>query len=171
MAVVEQDRLKAEIAAWVADFGGNRGALLPTLQELHQRYGRVTPEAQQLVAAELGVHPAEVYGVLSFYSFIDHETRGQYVIRLCKTLSCEMAGKSAVERALADELGIGFGETTADGRFTLEHASCLGMCDQGPALLVNDRVYTRVTPEEVPRILENCKRSFASYAGDRKEAF
>ncbi|MFP4502026.1 MAG: NAD(P)H-dependent oxidoreductase subunit E [Candidatus Hydrogenedentota bacterium] len=171
MAVTQKDRLKTEVAAWIADFGGNRGALLPTLQELHQRYGRVSAEAQQVVADLLHIHPAEVYGVLTFYNFINHETRGQFVVRLCRTLSCEMAGKAAVEKALTDALGIGFGQTTEDGRFTLEYASCLGMCDQGPAMLVNDRVYTKVTPAQIPEILENCKRSFASYAGDRKEAF
>lgn len=171
MAVTELDRLRREVGAWIADFGGDRSALLPTLQELHQRYGRVSPEAQQVVADLLDIHPAEVYGVLSFYSFLDHETRGQYVVRLCRTLSCEMAGKEALEAALESALGIRFGETTEDGRFTLEYASCVGMCDQGPAMLVNERVFTRVTPEQVPTIIEKCKRSFASYAGDRKEAF
>ena len=62
-----------------------------------------------------------------------------------------MAGKDRVARQLENDLGIGFGETTADGKFSLEWANCLGMCDQGPALLVNDDVYTRVTPEQVAR--------------------
>ena len=67
-------------------------------------------------------------------------------------------------RQLENDLGIAFGETTGDGRFGLEWASCLGMCDQGPALLVNDRVYTRVTPEQVHEIIDECKSTFGAHA-------
>jgi NADH:ubiquinone oxidoreductase subunit E len=171
MLVTEQDRLREEIGAWIEEFGNNRGALLPTLQELHKRYGKVSDFAMQAAADRLGIHPVEVYSVVSFYSFLNHETRGQFVIRLCGTLSCEMQGKEAVAQQLRNELGIDFGETTADSRFTLEWASCLGMCDQGPAMLVNERVYTKVTPEKVRDILKNCKRAFSSYAFDKKEEF
>jgi [NiFe] hydrogenase diaphorase moiety large subunit len=111
----------------------------------------------QVVAEALDIHPVEVYSVASFYAFLHGAPEGRFVIRLCKTLSCDFAGKEAVAEALQKELGVGFDESTDDGLFTLEWASCMGMCDQGPALLVNDRVYTRVTPEQVPAILADCR--------------
>jgi [NiFe] hydrogenase diaphorase moiety large subunit len=76
----------------------------------------------------------------------------------------DLVGKAQVARQLENDLGITFGETSADGRFSLEWASCLGMCDQGPALLVNDKVFTRVTPEQVHRIIEECKQTFGAHA-------
>jgi NADH:ubiquinone oxidoreductase subunit E len=79
------------------------------------------------------------------------------VIRLCGTLSCDFAGKDAVADALRAELGIDFDQTTEDGLFTLEWASCIGMCDQGPALLVGDEVHTRVTPDAVRAIVAACR--------------
>ena len=92
----------------------------------------------QVLADLLDLHPVEVYGVVSFYTFLNSEKKGRYVVRLCQTISCDMAGKDAVAAALREALGIEFGETTEDGVFSLEWANCLGMCDQGPAMLVND---------------------------------
>jgi NADH:ubiquinone oxidoreductase subunit E len=87
------------------------------------------------------------------------------VIRLCGTLSCDFAGKDAIAEALTDELGVGFDETTSDGLFTLEWASCVGMCDQGPALLVNDEVHTRITPETAREIVAACRSAAATQEG------
>jgi [NiFe] hydrogenase diaphorase moiety large subunit len=80
-----------------------------------------------------------------------------------------MAGKSRVAKQLESDLGIRFGETTSDGRFTLEWANCLGMCDQGPALLVNDKIFTQVTSQQVHEILELCRQSYAPHAMAAKE--
>lgn len=169
MLVTEQERLKENIQAWTSEYGANRSALLPTLQEVHRKYGMVSDYAMQVVADLLGIHPVEVYGVVSFYSFLEHEVKGEFVIRLCKTLSCDMQGKDGVARQLQNDLGIDFGETTPDGKFSLEWASCLGMCDQGPALLVNEQVFTKVTPDKVHDILQGCRRTFAPYAASKKE--
>jgi [NiFe] hydrogenase diaphorase moiety large subunit len=164
MLVGQQQRLQDDIREIVAQFGQDRSALIPVLQELQKRHTTVSDFAMQVVADELGVHPAEVYGVTSFYAFLRHPTRGRFVFRLCRTISCELEGKSRVARQLENDLGIGFGETSEDGRFGLEWASCLGMCDQGPALLVNDRVFTRVTPEQVHQIIDECKSTFGAHA-------
>ncbi|HEY3382400.1 MAG TPA: NAD(P)H-dependent oxidoreductase subunit E [Vicinamibacterales bacterium] len=137
---------------------------MPVLQELQRNHATISDFAMQVIADELGIHPAEVYGVTSFYAFLRQESRGRFVFRLCQTVSCDLAGKSRVACQLENDLGIGFGETTADGRFSLEWASCLGMCDQGPALLVNDRIFTRVTPERVHEIIDECKRTFGAHA-------
>jgi [NiFe] hydrogenase diaphorase moiety large subunit len=164
MLVGQQQRLQDDIREIVAQFGQDRSALIPVLQELQKRHTTVSDFAMQVVADELGIHPAEVYGVTSFYAFLRQPTRGRFVFRLCRTISCELEGKSRVARQLENDLGIGFGETSEDGRFGLEWASCLGMCDQGPALLVNDRVFTRVTPEQVHQIIDECKSTFGAHA-------
>jgi [NiFe] hydrogenase diaphorase moiety large subunit len=164
MLVSQQQKLQDEIHELVGRHGRTRAALMPVLQELQQKYSSVSDFAMQVVADEIGIHPAEVYGVVSFYSFLHHEPRGRFQIRLCQTISCDLAGKSRVARQLENELGIRFGETTADGRFSLEWASCLGMCDQGPALLVNERVYARVSPEHVHRIIDDCRKVFGAHA-------
>ncbi len=169
MLVTERERVREDIVRWVERYGGNRSALIPTLQELQRKYAEITDYAMQVVADVLDIHPAEVYGVVSFYSFLDHRPRGKFVIRLCRTISCDMQGKDRVARQLENDLGIRFGETTPDGKFTLEWANCIGMCDQGPALLVNEQVFTRVTPEKVHDILEGCRRTFGVYALERKE--
>ncbi len=164
MLVGQQQRLQEDIREIVAQHGRDRSALIPVLQELQKRHTTVSDFAMQVVADELGIHPAEVYGVTSFYAFLRQPARGRFVFRLCRTISCELGGKSRVARQLENDLGIGFGETTGDGRFGLEWASCLGMCDQGPALLVNDRVYTRVTPEQVHQIIDECQSTFGAHA-------
>ena len=157
MLATTSEQLHAEIAELIEKLGPGRSSLIPILQEVKRRYRGVDAEAMQVVAEALDIHPVEVYSVASFYAFLHGAPEGRFVIRLCGTLSCDFAGKQAVADALQKELGIAFNETTDDELFTLEWASCVGMCDQGPAMLVNDRVYTRVTPEQVPAILADCR--------------
>ena len=171
MLVTEHQKLEHDIKTLAAKFGHDRSALMPILQEIQQKYLYISDFAMQAVADLLGIHPVEVYGVVSFYSFLHDKPQGRYVIRLCRTISCDMQGKDRVARQLINDLGIRFGETSKDGMFTLEWANCLGMCDQGPAMLVNDQVFTRVTPDKVHDILEGCRRSTsAAHAAEGKEA-
>ena len=157
MLATTPDQLRSEVAELIEKLGPGRSSLIPILQEVKRRYRGVDAEAMQVIAEALGIHPVEVHSVASFYAFLHGAPDGRFVIRLCQTLSCEFAGKQAVAEALQKELGVGFDESTDDGLFTLEWASCIGMCDQGPAMLVNDRVYTRVTPEQVPAIVADCR--------------
>jgi len=164
MLVTERQNLRQDISAWVREYGSQRSSLLPVLQEVQKKYNEISDYAMQWVADLLDIHPVEVYGVVTFYSFLDERPHGKYVIRLCRTISCDMAAKDRVARQLENDLGISFGESTRDGKFSLEWANCLGMCDRGPALLVNDRVYTSVTPERVHEIVETCRRSYGPLA-------
>lgn len=168
MLVSEREQMRTDIEQRVKDFGNNRSALIPVLQEIQLKHGHVSEYVMQVLADILDIHPVEVYGVASFYSFIGHKQKGRFVIRLCRTLPCDMQGKQPIARQLENDLGIRFGETTPDGKFTLEWANCLGMCDQGPALLVNDRIFTRVTPESVHDILEECRSAFGVYTFQEK---
>ena len=169
MLITDQERLREDIGRWVEQYGRNRSSLLPVLQEIQKKHRRVCDLAMQVVADHLGIHPVEVHGVVSFYSFLDERPQGRFVVRLCRTISCDMAGKGAVAQQLRNDLGIDFGETTPDGRFTLDWAHCIGMCDCGPAILVNEEVFTRVTPERVHEILGACERTFGPHAREREE--
>jgi NADH:ubiquinone oxidoreductase subunit E len=136
MLVTERERLREELVALADRHGRRRSALLPILEEVQRRHFRISEYCMQVIADLLDIHPVEVHSVVSFYSFLGEEALGQYVIRLCRTITCDMAGKEHVARQLENDLGIQFGETTPDGKFSLRWANCLGMCDQGPALLV-----------------------------------
>ena len=170
MLITEHERLKQDIATWSERFGRRRSNLLPILQAVQRKYHCVSDVAMQIVADDLGLHPSEVHSVVSFYSFLDERPKGRFVVRLCRTMSCSLAGRDRVAQQLRNDLGIQFGETTPNGTFTLEWASCLGLCDQGPALLVNDDVYTKVTPTLVHHIIESCRRTFGIHARTAKEA-
>jgi [NiFe] hydrogenase diaphorase moiety large subunit len=150
---MEQECLKRDIAAWVACFGQGRSSLIRVLQEIQSHYSHISSFAMQVVAECLDIRPAEVYSVASFYPPLAESRKGRFTIRLCRALSCDLAEKDRISSQLVEELGISFGHTTADGLFTLEWANCLGMCDQGPALLVNERIYTRVTPARIGEII------------------
>jgi [NiFe] hydrogenase diaphorase moiety large subunit len=169
MLLTEQERLREDIQAWVGDCRGDRSALIPILQSVQQKYHHISDFAMQIIADQLDIHPVEVYGVVSFYSFLDDTLKGRFIIRLCRTISCDMQHKDRVARQLENDLGISFGETTPDGKFTLEWANCLGMCDQSPAMLVNDQVFTQVTPEKVHDILEECRKTLGVHAFEKKE--
>jgi [NiFe] hydrogenase diaphorase moiety large subunit len=170
MLVNQQQKIQDEIREFITLHGRSRSSLLPVLQEIQRRHASVSDFAMQVVADELSIHPAEVYGVVSFYAFLHHAPMGRFQLRLCRTISCDLAGMSRVARQLENELGITFGQTTPDGRFSLEWASCLGMCDQGAALLVNERIYTRVTPERVHEIIEDCRKVFGAHAAQPAHA-
>ena len=169
MLVTERDRLREQVIALAERTGRNRSSLIPILQEVKATYRGIDSYAMQLIADVLDIHPVEVFAVATFYSFLKPQTEGRFVFRLCRTLSCELAGKEQVARQLQADLGIGFGETSRDGLFTLEWANCMGMCDQGPALLVNDRVYTQLTPQKVHDIVEEYRRVAAGYAAEPTE--
>jgi [NiFe] hydrogenase diaphorase moiety large subunit len=160
MLATERESLRHEIAELADKFEHKRDGMMPMLETIQEKYRCVSDFAMQEVARQLGVFPTEVYGVVSFYSFLSTEPKGKFVIRLCRTLSCDFAGKREVAQQLENELGIKFGETTKDRLYSLEYCNCLGMCDNGPALLVNNDVYTRVHPELVSDILDKYRRMF-----------
>ncbi len=157
MLVYEKNKLSEDVESFVEKYGSDRSALLPILQAIQRKYHHISGFAQQEVARLMNIHPVEVNSIISFYSFLHEDPQGRNIVRLCKTISCDMAGKTEVEKAVQRELGISFGETTKDNRITLEHTNCLGMCDEGPAMLVNEKVYTQLDPETAVKILSEIK--------------
>jgi [NiFe] hydrogenase diaphorase moiety large subunit len=158
MLVAEKNSISQEIELHVSRYGADRTSLLPILQEIQRKHNYISEFAQQEVARLLEIHPVEVHSVITFYAFLNSEPRGRNIVRLCQTITCDLFGKRKVADAIEAELGIRFGETTSDNKFTLEYANCLGMCDQGPAMLVNEKVYSNLTPESAAKILKNFKK-------------
>jgi NADH:ubiquinone oxidoreductase subunit E len=154
---MEKNTLSEEIEELVKIYGSERSSLLQILQAIQQKHKYISDFAQQEVARLMNIHPVEVYSVISFYSFLYSKSRGRNIVRLCRTISCDMKGKEEVKSAIERELGIKFGETTKDNRITLEFTNCLGMCDQGPALIINERVYTHLNVEKVIQIINEIK--------------
>ncbi len=192
-------RYTAKVDSLVERYGKERTALLPILRDVNTEYGFVPEAAMARLSEITGIANAEIYGVVKFYSFFSTEPRGKFIIRLCRTMSCVMSqnaqGQASgsplrklmetfgfmktpgqtwahpVSETLMKELEIGFGETTADGMFTLEWTNCMGMCDQAPAMLVNEDVHVNLTAERVRDILAACRREAESAGGDfRKTA-
>lgn len=157
MLVIEKNNMTEEIEQLVKKHGQNRSALLPILQDIQRKHKHIPDFAQQEIARLLDIHPVEIYSVISFYAFLNTEPKGRNIVRLCQTITCDLSGKENVAKAIERELGIKFGETTKDNKITLEYVNCLGMCDQGPALLVNERVYSKVSPEKAIQILNEIK--------------
>ncbi len=157
MLVLEKNALSEEIEFLVTQYGSERSSLLQILQAVQRKHKYISDFAQQEVARLLSIHPVEVESVISFYSFLHSKPSGRNIVRLCRTIACDMSGKDKVEIAVKRELGIDFGETTKDKRITLEFTNCLGLCDQGPAMLVNERVYTKLDPETAVLILNEIK--------------
>lgn len=157
MLVFEKNKLSEFIEELVGKYGTDRSALLPILQAVQKKHHYISDFAQQEIARLMNIHPVEVHSVITFYTFLHEKPQGRNVVKLCKTISCDMAGKSEIELSIERELGISFGETTRDKRITLESTNCIGMCDQGPAMLVNDIVYTHLNPETAVKILTELK--------------
>jgi len=141
------------IAELANKHGRSRESLLPVLQGVIDQEKFLSEKSMVEIARELDLPAAEVYGTATFYSFLDHQKMGKYVIRVCKTISCAMKGKNQIMLALQDMLNIGTGQTTPDGRFSLVETNCLGWCHKAPAMVINHEVYTDLTPERVREII------------------
>lgn len=111
-----------------------------------------------IVSQETGIPEAKLYSFISFYARFSPEPRGQYVVRMCRSAPCHVCGAKQVMEAIARTLGIGPGETTPDGKFTLEYCQCLGVCESAPAIMVNDKVYRNLTPGRAATLMEDYQR-------------
>jgi len=146
-----------EVKEVVKKYGSKREYLLPILQDLVAQKSYLTEEIIRDVAIEMNISPNEVYSVATFYSFISTKPTGKYAIRICHTISCDLAGKEEIIKALEKELRVKVGSSTDDRLFSLETTACIGMCDQGPAMLINDDVYTKLTPKKAIEIIKEYK--------------
>jgi len=130
------------------------GALLPILHAIQDQFGYVPESAVPIVAEVLNLSRAEVHGVVTFYHFFRTKAPGKQILYVCRAEACQSMGSHALEQHVRNKLKIDFHETTADGRFSLEPVYCLGNCACSPAVMVDETVYGRVTPQRLDEILE-----------------
>jgi NADH-quinone oxidoreductase subunit E len=141
----------------VARYPKKDAAMLPVLYLAQREFGHLGPEAIDYVARLMEQSPARVYGVVSFYTMFNMEPIGRHHIQVCRTLSCALGGAEKITRFLSKTLGIGCGQTTPDGRFTLSEVECLASCGTAPMMQVNDDYYENLTEEKITEILEALK--------------
>jgi len=168
-----------------ARYSNDRTRMMDILRDVQQRFGGVSGQAMELIAEKVATHRVEVDSTVSFYSFlskthfitskktgierfaaqsIDYkmrckESKGKVIIRLCNDVIGQMADSKLVAEAFSDELGIGLGQTTTDGKITLEHTACIGMCDQAPAALINDVVVTKLSVNSARQIVRDLRQN------------
>lgn len=133
------------------------GGIIEAYHAIQKEYNYLPQEAVKEAARVFGVSEAQAYGVATFYSYLSVEPRGQYIIRMCESAPCHIAGADEVIKAFEKQLGIKVGETTADGKFTLELTECVGQCQATPVITINSQPVYDVTPQMVPEILKSCK--------------
>lgn len=131
-----------------------KAVVIEALKIVQQHRGWVSDEAVEAIANHLGMSPAAVDSVATFYNLIFRKPVGRHVILLCDSISCYVMGYERVYQALQQQLNIKFGETTGDGRFTLLPNACLGCCDHAPAMMIDATLYKDVTTETIREILE-----------------
>jgi len=128
--------------------------LLVQLKKAQSEFGCVPEKFLTKLARSLNISISEAYGVATFYSFLSTRALGRNVIRVCKSLPCYLKHSRMIIQCVEDELGIKPGETTPDGRFSLELTNCIGACDKAPAILINHDIHTSLTTKKLPQILK-----------------
>ncbi|MFZ5654279.1 MAG: formate dehydrogenase subunit gamma [Pseudomonadota bacterium] len=147
------EEMDSRVAAVLERLGDLPGALLPVLHEIQHELGHVPAAAVPAIARALHLSRAEVQGVLGFYTHFRTAPAGEHVLQLCRAEACQAVGCRDLEAHVKARLGIDYGATTADGRFTLEPVYCLGNCACGPSLQIDDRLHARVTPQAFDALL------------------
>lgn len=141
----------------IEKYKNSKGALIPVLHEIQALFSYLPEEALKLVSEELKISLSEIYGVATFYSHFSLEPKGEHVIRVCLGTACYVKGSQDIIDKLSTLLETQVGKTTKDGKFTLEATRCLGGCGLAPVMTVDDKVYGRVVPDDLIRIIEDYK--------------
>ncbi len=144
---------KREIEEEIKKALTKKAAVIDVLKVVQRHRGWVPDEALEEASGLLGMTPAEVDSIATFFSLIFRSPVGKHVILVCDSVSCWLVGYQDVKRHLMERLGISLGETTKDGKFTLLPSACLGVCEEAPAMMIDDDLYTKLTPTLVDEIL------------------
>ena len=144
----------AEIHHEMGHYEDPRAASIEALKVVQKHRGWVPDAAIAAIAAEIGIPASDVEGVATFYNMIFRRPVGRHVIKVCDSISCFLTGYDALKDALMAHTGLGYGETSADSRYTLLPVCCLGNCDKGPTLMIDDDTHGPVAPADVPALLE-----------------
>jgi len=151
------EAMELRIAEILSRYQTNQAALMPLLWLCQEKWGWISPGVAAAIADRLALSPAYVEGVTSFYTMYLRKPPGRYLLQVCTTLSCQLCGAARVVEHLKARLGVDFGETTADGRFTLVDVQCLGACGEGPVIQINNDYYTDLDVERLDKLLDGLK--------------
>ncbi|PTU29091.1 NADH-quinone oxidoreductase subunit NuoE [Stenotrophobium rhamnosiphilum] len=151
-ALTETER--HEIEHELGHYPDGRAASIGALKIVQQHRGWVPDEAIAPIAEMIGISAAELEGVATFYSLIYRRPVGRHVIKVCDSISCFLTGYEEIKTSLEKNLGIGMGQTTTDNRFTLLPICCLGACDKGPTMMIDDDLHGDLTPQGISTLLE-----------------
>lgn len=156
MSVID-DKMREQISAYLPRYPNKQAVTLPALHIIQDEKRCVPQEAIQEVADMLELHPSQVHDTLSFYGFFKHETTplGQHRVWVCRSISCMLRGGEELLVELSKRFGVKPGETSADGKMTLEFAECLGMCEGAPCVLLNDECFPNQTADSVVELVNN----------------
>lgn len=154
MAQFELNEEKIQIIKEVCEKHGNRaGDVIHILHGVQNALGFLPEEVQEVIARQIHMPVAQIYGIVSFYSFFTMEPRGKYPISVCLGTACHVRGSDKILEEFKRQLGIGVGETTADGKFSIDCLRCVGACGLAPVALIGDKVYGRLTVDKVKDVL------------------
>ena len=147
------EEMYQQLEAFINNLPDKKGALIEVLHKAQGIFGYLPQEVQLFVGEKLDIPASKIYGVVTFYSYFTIEPRGEFVINVCMGTACFVRGSGAVLDEFQKVLGIKTGETTADGKYTIEVLRCVGACGLAPVVTINDKVYGHVGPTDVKRIM------------------
>jgi len=148
----------------IKNYENTRTPLIYILKDVQKEYGLLSDEILTRVAKKTAIPLSEIYGVATFYSLFTTTAKGKHIVRCCNNAPCHVKGSKEVLDHIKSYLGVETGETTADGSFTLEFTSCLGLCAVAPVMMVDNEVYGNLTPEKAVAILKDYKMKGTSHA-------
>ena len=143
--------------SYVRSYPPEPSSLIPLLQRTQERFGYLPREVLEEMANYIGVPLSRVYGVATFYAQFRFKPLGKYVIKICHGTACHVNGAVNISQAITEELGIEEGQTTENGLVTLERVACLGCCSLAPVIMINDKVFGKLTPEKVRKLMRKLK--------------
>ena len=144
---------EAKLLEVIAKYKGQKGALMPIMQEAQEIYGYLPYQVQKIISDETGIPIEKIYGVATFYAQFSMSPKGKYIVSVCLGTACYVKGAGKILEEVEKSLGIGDGECTQDGKFSLEVCRCVGACGLAPVMIVAGDVYGKMTPDRVAGVL------------------
>lgn len=139
----------------IASYKDKEGSLIQVLHMAQGIFGCISPQLQEYIAEKMNIPVSKVHGVVTFYAHFSTEPKGEHIIKICMGTACFVRGANEILDAFSTELGINVGETTQDGKYTLEVTRCIGACGLAPVMTIDDTVYQQVDKHKVKEILND----------------
>ena len=147
-----------QIEKIITEYKGKKWALIPLVQKIQEQAGYIPPEAIPVIARKLGLFPAQVQGVVTFYAQLYTHPRGNNIVRVCRGTACHVRGGKSILKLVKQHLGIDEDETTEDMEYTLETVACIGVCALAPNIMINKETHGNMNPKKVARLFGKSER-------------